>query len=629
MQILTMSQQEQINTTSQSNKRTRRGKRSEGQKYGFLTMKESNIPVSEQVEDKNTNVIKWGKSNEYPYFLNYLYQNNPLHSGIINGKVYFITSGGLIYEGQDLATWQEIEKSFNLNKLPAKLSLDLEKSNSAYIKLEFITSALDGKRKIKSISHLPFEDVRKESVESPDGIILTGRIKVSNDWCDKNRPYYTLSRYDKDNPEQLECYICVEVNPGASLNDPTKAQVNPNVYPIPTYSGGITAIDTGIQIGLFNNSETYNGFSLGTILNLNNGAPKSNKEKDDLESDLGAATTGVYQAGRMMVLYNNGKEREASVVNLNGNNLPDRYLNVKKSAEESIIHAHSVTTPILFGIKQEGSLGNATELEIGYAIMQANYFEGRRDLLLEIYDELKNVLGLMGTFSFGEVVLNLPKEEAVPATTMNVNLNSEKEEKDIILERLKQYGTPKENFKELFSMPVGETPLDKESLISEAKKGFQNNLSKDQSRTLGLINGGNDFNSIRKALDISGNRLVNIYKELIQMELITSEGKLTTAGEQLAGLEEATSLRVVYQYDLRPEMKAAGDPLILPNNRTRPFCEQLISLNRVYTREEIDIISGMEGYNVFAYRGGWYHNPNTDTNEPGCRHSWLQIIVSQ
>lgn len=76
MQTLTMSQQEQTHTTR---RKTRRGKKArDTQKVGFLTVKESNIPVSEQNGDSNSNVIKWGKNNEYPYFLNYLYQNNPL-----------------------------------------------------------------------------------------------------------------------------------------------------------------------------------------------------------------------------------------------------------------------------------------------------------------------------------------------------------------------------------------------------------------------------------------------------------------------------------------------------------------------------------------------------------------------
>lgn len=356
-------------------------------------------------------MIKWGKNNEYPYFLNYLYQNNPLHAGIVNGKVYFVTSGGVQYEGQDLELFTQTDKNFNFQRLATEISLSLELSNYAYIHVRKMTGVL-GDRKIQSAKVIPYEEVRKHYVKDQDGNeVLTGKILISKDWTDKNRKTVCLDEYDSK-LDQDEFYLKVEAKTGASLYSPEKADVNPNVYPVPVYAGGITAIDTGIQIGLFNNSETYNAFSLGTILNLNNGAPKTDKEKRDLESDLAESTTGVNQAGRMMVLYNQGKDREASVVNLNGNNLPDRYLNVKKSAEESIIHSHSVTTPILFGIKTEGSLGNATELEIGYAIMQANYFEGRRSLTLEPLQEFAKILGLTGELSFGDVALKLEQQVA-------------------------------------------------------------------------------------------------------------------------------------------------------------------------------------------------------------------------
>jgi len=323
----------------------------------------------------------------------------------------------------------------------------------------------------------------------------------------------------------------------------------------------------------------------------------------------------------MMVLYNNGKDREASVVNLNGNNLPDRYLNVKKSAEESIIHSHSVTTPILFGIKTEGSLGNSTELEIGYAIMQANYFEGRKSLTLEPLQELAKILGLTGELSFGDKPLELPKEDKGPETSFNVNLAKEEKE-DKILERLKKLGRPASEFKSIYTESVHHEPYSKDALIENAKKQYNGDLTTDQARTLGLISKGNDFNSIRKALDISSDNLVNIYKQLINSELITTEGQLTPEGEVLSGLDEAESIEVLYQYALRPDA-----PQLVEGGKSRDFCVELMSLNRVYTRDEINLISGIEGFNVFAYRGGWYTNPNTGQHEPGCRHEWKQIIT--
>ena len=78
--------------------------------------------------------------------------------------------------------------------------------------------------------------------------------------------------------------------------------------------------------------------------------------------------------------------------------------------------------------------------------------------------------------------------------------------------------------------------------------------------------------------------------------------------------------QVMYSYDV-----AAGMPPAVSGSR--PFCAELMKMNRLYTRDEINTMSDQEGRNVWTLRGGWYHNPKTDINMPQCRHTWRQKIV--
>ena len=55
---------------------------------------------------------------------------------------------------------------------------------------------------------------------------------------------------------------------------------DPNVYHLPTYIGGTQAIETEIECANFNLSEIKSGFSAGTMLNMNNGVPKPEKQKE-------------------------------------------------------------------------------------------------------------------------------------------------------------------------------------------------------------------------------------------------------------------------------------------------------------------------------------------------------------
>lgn len=63
------------------------------------------------------------------------------------------------------------------------------------------------------------------------------------------------------------------------------------------------------------------------------------------------------------------------------------------------------------------------------------------------------------------------------------------------------------------------------------------------------------------------------------------------------------------------------------DSKNRPFCAEMLNMNKVYSRAEIDKLSTMLGYDVWKRRGGWYHVPNSDLNLPYCRHTWSQVVV--
>lgn len=71
---------------------------------------------------------------------------------------------------------------------------------------------------------------------------------------------------------------------------------------------------------------------------------------------------------------------------------------------------------------------------------------------------------------------------------------------------------------------------------------------------------------------------------------------------------------IKYSYEPRPGL----DPII---ETTRPFCKKLVTLNRFYSRMEIERISERVGYSVWDRRGGFWGD------RPTCRHIWKQHVV--
>lgn len=622
-----MSQQEQTQHTKVN--RQPRGNRQGGVSYSMVSAKASNIPLPTEEIDSKNGYVKWGKKNEFRYYLNYLFRKNPIHAGIIRAKRYFIVAGGLVYEGANQMAYEEFfknkrktHKDKNLEQLISDIALDFEKANMAFFKVKF---SFVGPKSYRKLYRIPFEKVAFEvATDQKNNSFLTGNICVSDDWLEQKPKFEVIKPYQPNNAEQKECFVMIMEESGQSIDNPKSNSVNPGIYPDPPYGGAITDIDTGIQIGTYHNSEIHNGFSIGSLLYFANGRFKNDDDKRAFERDLGDAATGPTQAGRIFATYGNGQDQKPEVLNLNGNNLPDRYNNTKTGSEQSIIYAHQCVVPSLFGVKQEGSF-NASELETGYEIMQMNYFTGRRDDILNALNWIMNdIAGIPGTIKFGEKPLSLPKEQAAPAATMNVNMSSEADYKhkiDVILERLKMRGADRNYFNVLHSMDMSKGLLTKKQIVKDYKKGFAE-ITDNQLQALNLINQGEDFDSIQKALDLSGPQMNKLFNELQDAKLITKTGALTKAGIQQVAASEINRMTIMYEYALRPDA-----PKLVEGGHSRPFCEMLLELNRLYTREEIDMISGMEGYDVFAYRGGWYHNPNTDKNEPGCRHEWRQVIV--
>lgn len=98
------------------------------------------------------------------------------------------------------------------------------------------------------------------------------------------------------------------------------------------------------------------------------------------------------------------------------------------------------------------------------------------------------------------------------------------------------------------------------------------------------------------------------------------DGTITITDRGLKTIDEKDIIRteifVKYKYD---------GPL---DNKNRPFCHQVLTKARLYTRDDIDKMGDIAGYNIWMQRGGWYHNPD-GVNTPYCRHFWNQVIVKK
>jgi DNA-binding MarR family transcriptional regulator len=135
--------------------------------------------------------------------------------------------------------------------------------------------------------------------------------------------------------------------------------------------------------------------------------------------------------------------------------------------------------------------------------------------------------------------------------------------------------------------------------------------------------------AIAKQLKISVEKVKSIILDMVDAGLLEKSGKvitITPAGEKVIPPidKEIIEIELMYQYALNP---AYSGPAIIPTSRK--FCREMIEAGKLYTSEEIQKIASKVEYDVWLYKGGWYHNPNTGETTPSCRHLWASVVVTK
>ena len=114
-----------------------------------------------------------------------------------------------------------------------------------------------------------------------------------------------------------------------------------------------------------------NGFLPVAMVNFNNGVPAP-EERQTIEALLESKFTGTRNAGRFMVSFNDEAINKPTIDTLPMENLHEKYQYVAEYAQDRILVAHRIVSPLLFGIRtaNNGFSSQSEEMKTAYSIMQ-------------------------------------------------------------------------------------------------------------------------------------------------------------------------------------------------------------------------------------------------------------------
>jgi len=633
--------------------------------------KQYQLPIEEK--DSQRGFMKWGKKNDYPFFLIELLQGSAWHQGIIKNKTYYIAGGGLEAVSGDLTAFLANPfADFDMNEIAQRMAFDFEVFGAMAV---IGTWNREG-TKVVRWEHMDIDLIRITEDER--------LYYVSDDWSALQQSaektnYRSYPALNENN--RTGSFILYYKEPSK------QAKGEKGIYPKPPYYGGITAIQTDVDISKFHMYELQNGFKAGTLINLASGEPETSEEERKIKEQIKGRTQSVEDAGEIIITFSNGADEAPTVMPLNGNNLHERYAMTEKSVQQNILVAHSVVAPSLFGIAPNGSF-NAAETDDLFEIYKNTYVNSRQkqiEWLMNYMVQLSGAIGKLKLVDVRPIVVAAPVTATPVDTALSTDTNQSLSKSQIsalmdIVERVKsdslssdsalhivmasfptigeaqarkivglpsttlsscdhkhefsadeikifsEYGVDSSEYKVLKTNIIEwDTPSDevfsKEQMMFATIGEVKANISALEKSILSMLIAGEDASSIASATGASVEEIAKSTERLIDFELLV-DGEVSDLGKQL--LDEAPApidqFMVVYTYKERP-----GVPRVL--TKSRDFCLRLLSLNRLYTRDEINNISSRVDRNVWNYRGGWYTNPQTQVSTPYCRHIWVQQLV--
>lgn len=554
-------------------------------------------------ENKAKGFITYGEDNLYPDFLIELYNKSPKHNAIVSAKASYVAGVGTAIKGSDTAIIAKAQQKVDainayesLDELKVKIADDLELFNG--FALEVIWSR--DKSKISEIYHLPFQKVRKS---------LDDNFVYCEDWTDRKAEHIQYNAFNPITRESKQLYYCQLYRAGQG------------VYPLPDYVGGLKYIEIDTEISNWHLNSIKNGFSAQTLIQLFKGLPTA-EEARKTERGLKKNYTGTDNAGGLIIQYNEPNEKESVISNLQPSDFDKQFDILNKTVQQEIFVSHKVNSPMLFGVRVEGQLGGRSELIEAYEMFQSSYVEPRQKKLddtltylfeyiapVQLTTENKPPLGIdyVSLFTTGIITIEEARKE----------LGFEVQQK---FQAQNPFGWDDERDLKVFAK-YGEDA----SLYEEVKFEFGEALDKAILNILAENPGLQSADLVNLTKQPAQN-VMDALTQLIKSDRISPETngyKITAKGKDLIkGLQ--TELVVRYQYALAPGIE--GD-LIIPTSRD--FCREVVRSNKVFSREDINQMSAELGYDVWKRRGGWYHNPNTDTTTPQCRHLWSSKVMTR
>ena len=625
------------------------------------------IPLN--IERQREGYVTFGEDNLYPNYLIDLYNRSAKHNAIINSKVTYVYGKGLEMTVQD-ARLQELFDSVNrwqtLNEFAYQLVTDLELYNGTAIEIIWNRSGTSYEMKV-----LEFKNVRS----NVDGSMFY----YSPQWALYSTPdIIEYPAFDINNRKGRQIFYYKVYRPGCK------------VYPIVNYIGCIPYIETDIEISNYHLNNIKNGFWGGKVITFIAQQP-TKEEMQAISRQFRYTKTGTDNAGKFVLNFVPNKESAPLIESLEPEDSDTKFEILNKTVLQEIFVGHQITSPMLMGVRVEGQLGGRTEMLDAYELFKNTYVNGRQQIAEKIINfHAENLTGIKGAYKLipTEPIVNneQPKPQAAPQETQQSEIVVNESLKNLtgrqmqnVMRIITKYSRGSLTYDQAVTMlrgGYGLTAEDIDSMLGETEEfSSQRNADEDlkvyqsfgveedkynivkvvreqfskiseadkfveselvQNKILKILQETPDISieNIAKAISEKTEVIQSLINKMLDDKLIKATDKngqivRTPTSKGVDGITpkgKIPTITTMYRYEKRSDA-----PALVPGGESREFCQRMMKMKRLYSRQDIERMSGIFGYDVWRMKGGWYTVPNQGglVHLPYCRHTWQQVLVTE
>jgi hypothetical protein len=616
-----------------------------------IDLETQTAPIIQEVMGRD--YVEYGTENYrnlYPQFLIDLYYNSSTHAAIINTTSDMIAGEDLtVEENENLNAFVKLKrflanansKGESLHAIVKKLAFDFKLQGAYAINVVWSKD----RQSISEIYHIPVERIR---IGKPD---VTGRITeyfVSADWTQPR----------KHKPQAVPAFSLTDrTNPNAIIYD---GMYSPNMqlYRTPDYVAACNWCLVDQKVAEFHLANIENGFAGSYFINFSNGVPTF-EERRDIERSIKDKFTGSSNAGKFVLTFADDKSRTPEIVPISVSDADKQYLALQELLTQNILTGHRVTSPMLFGIKNNTGLGNnADELNQAFEVYLNSVIKPYQNNILSCLSTILEVNNMNLPLEF---IQNKPITSKWTVEDMKEVMTQDEIREELGLAPLEndEVTADEDDFEkvgEIDNMPLYETI---EEALQEAErlgcKGYHEHTQDGKTYYMPCEDHDQIVNMQKCDCEKPSK---DCKKECDGYEKLSKE-KTPTSKELIdyfKGLKKEDEYDLMDDYNLLDEEQAedenhnyefaANTGVINPTGKagksnkdkslfkiryvyrggapketTRDFCRHMMNneYTSLFTREDITAMTTANpefgSYNVFRYKGSY-----------NCRHYWLRRL---